>query len=101
MFVYEVHYDNGECWEDHSDYPVAMFSTHEKAKDHIVNKCGASVEESGWHGKIVFKFPEPQKPEGYDDWDYEEHVEEYEDYDNYLHYLQYESYSIVEWELDK
>ena len=36
MKIYEVHYDNGEAWEDGYDYSVGFFANYEKAVKYLL-----------------------------------------------------------------
>lgn len=50
MKVYEVHYDNGERWEDGFDCTEAIYATYEAAKK--------SLEDDGY---IVEEFADPKE----------------------------------------
>ena len=39
MKVYELHYDNGEPWEDGYDCTEKIFATYEAAKKYLVEEC--------------------------------------------------------------
>lgn len=45
MKIYEVHYDNGEAWEDGYDYSIGFFASYERAVKYLEDK--GTVESDG------------------------------------------------------
>ena len=56
MKVYEVHYDNGESWEDHYECIECLYSTYDGAVKYLEER--GTIAEKGWQGKPIWKFPE-------------------------------------------
>ena len=56
MKVYEVHYDNGQAWEDNWQSTDAICATYEGAVKYIEER--GAVAEKDWQGKPVWKYPE-------------------------------------------
>ena len=46
MKIYEVRYDNGECWEDNFSHAVAYFSSRESAINNLENARNLVYNES-------------------------------------------------------
>lgn len=53
MKVYEIRYDNGECYEDQFSYTVALFSSRESAVNNLENVRNLVYNESNdcWEPK--------------------------------------------------